>query len=268
MSVAGIRKGYVDLPEGQIHYRETGEGKPMLFLHQSPSSSWMWEKSMAEFAKLGYRCVALDYPGMGESYVPSTQPGIDAYVNSIIGVADGLGIDKFYAIGHHTGATLVLLVAEQYPDRIIKGAMFGVAHLEPQYAERLANEEPIVYSESGEEVSRPFVRYFTGLKRRNLEGNVATALRNTIDVLRMGDHSNWAHNAVGKVDHAAAAAKTDVPLLIIGGEFDRGLLPGSRELGKLLRVGRYYDMPGVGGDAYDEAPEELARVVDDFFQNG
>lgn len=265
MGAAVIRKGYVDLPEGQIHYREVGEGKPMLFLHQSPSSSWMWENAMLAFAKRGYRCVAMDYPGFGESYKPETQPDINVYLDSIIGVADALGINKFYAIGHHTGATLVMLLAEKYPDRFEKGAMYGVAHLEPQYAEKLANEEPIVYSEGPDEVSRPWVRYWTGLKRRNLQGSVANGLRNAIDVLRMGEHSSWAHNAVGKVDHAASVANIDRPLLIIGGEFDRGLLPGSRELGKLLRAGRYYDMPGVGGDVYDENPEELARVVDEFF---
>jgi len=40
-----IRKGYVDTSGGQCHYRYIeGQGTPIVFLHQTPSSSLMFEK--------------------------------------------------------------------------------------------------------------------------------------------------------------------------------------------------------------------------------
>ena len=36
---AGIVRAYADTPFGQIHYRHTGEGEPVVFLHQSAAWS-------------------------------------------------------------------------------------------------------------------------------------------------------------------------------------------------------------------------------------
>lgn len=34
-----MKRGYVDTPEGQVHYREEGTGEPLLLLHKAGLSS-------------------------------------------------------------------------------------------------------------------------------------------------------------------------------------------------------------------------------------
>ena len=62
-----IRRSYADTPEGQIHYAEAGQGKPVLLLHQTPRS---WDEYRDVLPILGrkYRVIAMDTIGFGDSY--------------------------------------------------------------------------------------------------------------------------------------------------------------------------------------------------------
>ena len=48
-----VRKGYVDVKDGQLHYREAGpeSGVPIVFLHQTASSGAMWEQVISAFGE-------------------------------------------------------------------------------------------------------------------------------------------------------------------------------------------------------------------------
>lgn len=57
---------YVDVLDHRMAYVEMGEGKPIVFQHGNPTSSYLWRNVMPHVADLG-RCVALDLIGMGHS---------------------------------------------------------------------------------------------------------------------------------------------------------------------------------------------------------
>ena len=63
-----VARGYTTTSFGQVHYRFAGTpGKPVVvFLHQTPSDSAMYEDLMRELAD-DYRLFAPDTPGMGMS---------------------------------------------------------------------------------------------------------------------------------------------------------------------------------------------------------
>jgi len=56
-----------DLDGTWITHAETGEGAPVVFLHGNPTSSYLWRNVMPVVAAAGYRCLAPDLIGMGES---------------------------------------------------------------------------------------------------------------------------------------------------------------------------------------------------------
>ena len=58
-------------------YVETGQGRPIVFLHGNPTSSYLWRDVMPELATLG-RCIAPDLIGMGDS-AKLPDPGPDTY---------------------------------------------------------------------------------------------------------------------------------------------------------------------------------------------
>ena len=65
-----VRKGYVDSPMGQIHYRTCGEGTPLLMLHMTPQSSLQFQNTFPLLINAGFQVIAPDTPGYGMSDKP------------------------------------------------------------------------------------------------------------------------------------------------------------------------------------------------------
>ncbi len=59
-------KRYIDVLDKRMAYVEMGHGKPIVFQHGNPTSSYLWRNVMPHVVDLG-RCVALDLIGMGHS---------------------------------------------------------------------------------------------------------------------------------------------------------------------------------------------------------
>ena len=60
-------RGYAGAAGAQLHYRAMGEGAPVLVMHASPLSSAFMEGQLCALAAAGYRAIALDTPGYGQS---------------------------------------------------------------------------------------------------------------------------------------------------------------------------------------------------------
>ena len=90
-----LRKGYVDTSGGQCHYRYIkGQGTPIVFLHQTPSSSLMFEKLMNSLE--GMNAVAIDTPGFGQSFNPIHEPMIRDYSAWLIEAINSLEINNYH----------------------------------------------------------------------------------------------------------------------------------------------------------------------------
>lgn len=121
-----IRKDYADGLWGQVHYRACGEGRPLVLLHQTSVSSLMFEAGMPLLAARGYRSIALDTPGYGNSAAPPAQPTMLEYAENLRLVLDSLGLQAPDILGHHTGAGIAAIHAARHPERIAKLIMQGV----------------------------------------------------------------------------------------------------------------------------------------------
>lgn len=119
-----MKKGYVDTPEGQIHYRTAGEGDNLLMLHQTPTSSEEYVRMIPPLSKK-FRVFAMDTPGYGNSDAPPRTYQIEDYAGAVIGFMDAIGIQQTNIFGHHTGAILAVELATRIPDRIGKLALSG-----------------------------------------------------------------------------------------------------------------------------------------------
>jgi pimeloyl-ACP methyl ester carboxylesterase len=120
-----IRKGYVDVAGGQVHYRHRpGRGAPIVCLHQTASSSAMFERVM-ELWRGEEPLYALDTPGFGGSYEPEGQPTMAGYGAVLLEATRGLGISRMHLFGHHTGACIAIEMADADPERVASLAMIG-----------------------------------------------------------------------------------------------------------------------------------------------
>jgi pimeloyl-ACP methyl ester carboxylesterase len=107
-----IKKAYVDIRDGQIHYRfcEGGKEPPVVFLHQTASSSQSYEKIMG-LLEGERRMFAMDTPGFGHSFLPPESPSVTYYAYTLLEALRNLGVQHCHVFGHHTGAAIAVEMA-------------------------------------------------------------------------------------------------------------------------------------------------------------
>lgn len=103
-----------------MHVASIGSGPVVLFLHGFPELWYSWRHQLLSLSSLGYRAIAPDLRGYGDTDAP---PSADAYsalhiVGDIIGLLDGLGIDRVFLVGHDWGAAMAWYFCLLRPDRV------------------------------------------------------------------------------------------------------------------------------------------------------
>ena len=102
-----------------IHLAEAGSGPVVLLCHGFPESWYSWRHQLKALADAGYRAVAPDMRGYGQTGQPQD---IDQYtlfhlVGDMIGVLDALSAPQAVVIGHDWGAPVAWHCALLRPDR-------------------------------------------------------------------------------------------------------------------------------------------------------
>ena len=116
-----------------IHAVALGEQQAplIIFLHGFPQFWYSWKDQMLKFSKRGYRCVAIDMRGYGDSEKPA---GVKNYALSILaadveGVIQALGYKKAAAVvAHDWGAMVAYGFAAKYPNSLEKLIILNGPH--------------------------------------------------------------------------------------------------------------------------------------------
>ncbi|MDO6693061.1 alpha/beta hydrolase [Aliiglaciecola sp. 3_MG-2023] len=114
-----MKKHYIDLPEGQIHFVVAGQGQPVFLLHQSPMSIAEWDEIIPVLAK-DFMVFAPDMPGHGQSYDPSYAMQVEDFAQVTLQLINKLGFEKVMLAGNHSGAALATCIATQAPHKVSK----------------------------------------------------------------------------------------------------------------------------------------------------
>ncbi len=107
-----------------------GDGRPVLFLHGFPQTSYSWHHQLDAVGAAGYRGLAFDQRG----YSPKARPeSVDDYrigqlVGDVLAVADVWDLDRFDLVGHDWGAMVAWVVAARHPDRVRTLTAVSVPH--------------------------------------------------------------------------------------------------------------------------------------------
>ncbi len=125
----------------EMAYYEIGEGRPIVFLHGNPTSSYLWRRIIPHVQHLG-RCIAPDLIGMGDS-APLPDSGPDRYTFKehqrylfALFEAIRVGTDVTLVV-HDWGSALGLTWAEARPSRV-RAIAYMEAIIEPPGAPRPA----------------------------------------------------------------------------------------------------------------------------------
>lgn len=132
-----MRAPYVDYPTQklavnglQMNVLIAGEGEPVLLVHGFPDTHAVWRKQIAQLVEAGYRVIAPDTRGCGETSMPARVADYhrDILVEDLRALLDVLGIDRVKLVGHDWGAVQAWLFALRYPQRVERYVALSVGH--------------------------------------------------------------------------------------------------------------------------------------------
>lgn len=123
MEMEGIEHRNVRVNGINMHIAEKGSGGPLiLFIHGFPDLWFSWRHQIAYLASRGFRCVAPDLRGFGDTEVPATATAYTSLhvVGDLIGLLDAVAPneEKVFVVGHDWGAMMAWNLCLYRPDRV------------------------------------------------------------------------------------------------------------------------------------------------------
>lgn len=217
----------------ELHYEETGTGEPVVLIHGWPLCRHSWEFQIPALAEAGYRVIAYDRRGFGDSSKPGGGYEYDTLAADLHGLLEKLDLRDVTLVGFSMGGGEVARYIANYGTDRIKKAVFAAAV--PPYLyktddnpEGPLDDDGIKEFEDGVKDDRPaFLEDFTKTffsagedaaelvsePRRSYNVNMAMVAspKATIDCI----------SAFAKTDFRDDLKKIDVPVLVIHGDSDQ-----------------------------------------------
>ncbi|XP_050804791.1 bifunctional epoxide hydrolase 2-like [Gopherus flavomarginatus] len=116
-----VTHGYVPIKPGvQLHFVEMGDGPVVCLCHGFPESWFSWRYQIPALAEAGFRVLALDMKGYGDSTAPLDieEYSQEEICKDLVVFLDKLGISQAVFIGHDWGGAVVWNMSLFYPERV------------------------------------------------------------------------------------------------------------------------------------------------------
>jgi pimeloyl-ACP methyl ester carboxylesterase len=109
-----------------------GEGPDVLLAHGFPDSHQVWRHQIPALVNAGYRVIAPDLRGFGDSEAPIGRGcyAVPHLVGDLIGVLDALAIRRARLVSHDWGAVCGWALAIAHPERVDRLVALSVGHPE------------------------------------------------------------------------------------------------------------------------------------------
>ncbi|NML12247.1 alpha/beta fold hydrolase [Sphingobium sp. AR-3-1] len=263
-------KTYVEGRWGQVHVRLAGKptAPPLLMLHPTPKSGWIYERLMAQLAP-GRAVFAPDTPGYGASDAPPAPPSIEDHAEAMFGVVERLAADGMIAdtmvdlLGYHTGSSIAVAMANMRPRQVRRLILVSVAAYDADV--RAEKRAALAHwprpAEDGSHLGRMWA-----LMRSLSDARVDTAWlhESLTENLRCGARAPWGYDAVYRHDLQSALDALAHDTLILNPQDD--LWDLTRAHASRVRGAQYVEMPGVAHGLFDLEVERIAALIEEFLR--
>jgi haloalkane dehalogenase len=268
--------------DSTIHYKDSGSGAALVFLHGNPGSSHVWRNILPRVG--GGRLLAPDLIGMGRSGKPDIPYAFADHARYLDAFIDALDLDQVVLIGHDWGGALAFDWAARHPERVL-GIAFLESIVKPMAWEELSPQarkrsEAIRASGTGEELVLDqdlFIRQaFTGgvltpVTDQDLETYLAPyptrdSRRPILAWARQLPLGGEPAELIARIDtyDAWLATSTDTPKLLMTFDGSPTLLIGE-ELADWCRTNiaalETVSCGEAGHHAPEDRPEEIAAAI-------
>ncbi len=272
----------ITLPQGTIHYRDSGDGPPIVFVHGLLVDGALWRK-VTPLLEGDARTIVPDLPlGSHRSAMNADAELSPASVARLVGdFLAALDLEDVTLVGNDTGGAISQLVALDHGERLgrlvltncdcfevfppkefvpmvkaarVPGALY--AAVQPMRA-AAARRSPLAYGwlahEIPDEVTGAWIQPF--LDDADIRRDAATFMK--------------AMDKATTLDAAARLPSLKIPSLVVWGQEDRFF---SAELGRRLAAtlpsARLEPIAGARTFVAEDAPEALADAIRGFVRDG
>jgi pimeloyl-ACP methyl ester carboxylesterase len=110
---------YIDAAGVKLHFEETGDGYPIIFVDELGADLREWEAQVRYFSR-AYRCITYNARGYPPSEVPEDAAlyGWEYSVEDIAAVMRGLGVERAHVVGLSMGGYAALQFGLRYPGKV------------------------------------------------------------------------------------------------------------------------------------------------------
>jgi pimeloyl-ACP methyl ester carboxylesterase len=116
---------YFDSVDGRMHYVDEGAGRPAVFVHGTPTWSFLYRHLIARLAR-HHRVIAVDHLGFGLSAKPATAPYEPKdHARRLVSLLDSLDVTGATLVVHDFGGPIGLAAAFARPNRIERLVLFN-----------------------------------------------------------------------------------------------------------------------------------------------
>lgn len=113
-----------------MRVRIAGAGPEVLLVHGFPDTHVVWRKQVPALVAAGYRVIAPDNRGTGESELSPNVADyrLDNLVADLVGLLDALDVARVRLVAHDWGAIIGWQLAARHPERVDRYVALSVGH--------------------------------------------------------------------------------------------------------------------------------------------
>jgi non-heme chloroperoxidase len=231
VNVGDENSGSIDL-----YYEDHGTGQPVVLIHGYPLNGHSWELQERAILDAGYRVIAYDRRGWGQSSKPTVGHDYDTFAADLNALLEHLDLNDVVLVGFSMGSGEVTRYLGKYGSaRVSKAALLGA--IPPFLLKTDDNPEGVdnaVFDGIKEAVLKDRYAYFKDFLDNFYNVDVFGGTRisdqawqNSFNVACIGSaHASYACVDTWLTDFRDDLPKIDVPTLVIHGTADR-ILPYS-----------------------------------------
>jgi proline iminopeptidase len=284
-------EGYAPVENGELYYREVGQGRPIILIHGGPDFDHTYLLPDMDRLSDSYRLIYYDQRGRGKSAreIQPDEVTIKTEIDDLEGLREYLQLDSVAVLGHSWGGVLAMEYAIRHSDRVSHMILMNTAAasqedymlLRQEVRRRKAVYEDdlnalvssAAYKEGDSEAVAEYYRihFSTTIKQpehlERLMGSMRSSftkeriLRGRAIEDRLTDET-WSSR---EFDLFPKLKRLSIPTLVIHGDYDFIPAECAAHIAQAIPGARFALLRESGHFAYIESPDDVRKEIADFF---
>lgn len=281
MADVTVNSKLLGLKDLNVHVEDTGgDGRPVVLIHGWPLSGASWKYQIQALKDAGFRVIAYDRRGFGQSDKPLTGYDYDTFAEDLDGLIKALDLRDVSLVGFSMGGGEVARYIEKYGEERLHSVVFASA-ITPMMIKLPTNPEGPLEEKKALEMTAELLKdedaFYDQFTKEffspNADGNIVVTEEQRLEALELCKQANKnaaleAMQSFGITNFKDDIEKVTVPTLVIHGDMD-GTVPfegSGRRTHEAIRHSELYIVQGgphgINVSHADEFNRELVRFLE------